>query len=746
MSDKTEGVGRLNVATPGRREARREPTSAEHEAEIDAANSVGKRNGEWVILTAEEQDLLRDGPDRRLSEPQPSRQDPKALMEFLLGRISKHASHDQKTHGNWARGGKAKVGNLILADYEKPHPDAWPWEAPKAAISERFGKEVADAVKWGLSTWTGDHGNPRYVREAIERGEEKALLFLDTVRTQSIPAPVLRRWMGGRRADELAESVEVGDVLEHNYASSFTDRDYTYAGGGSSVQLTLTGGEGLPVGPLKRWMAPDEGEWLVAHPMVVTGVRQEHQQDYERGLVTVIEVSPAPEVSKAGRVWDLTDLIDFNLHTVDPDELEKHSGGEAHGGSGDQSSHGNWARGTGFFDQHGNPAGLDEASHYVSDDSVEFSVEAGRWTIQGGNAATLKLMMDEVIRDYVYEQTDSTRSKSDSLVVREQKTEKRIEQLAEAYLRYDERRQRLEQQLQMADELLGRASLNDQGGVDALNRDHLLTTIERSLNISERVAFNEMSEGAKEHTLDMMARRYAKSLQGGRMSMRVRPDDLEAVLFGVNGPDGEFLNQHETGDSNGWYGPDRRAEVELAQGVPMLTDGDDRPKYGYIENTNWPEKVAQYGDVIVRFDPDIADRTTVTFGDSLNSSLAGVRLSDLRDGSASTERVVASAESSTHRKMWTDADHYWVGPHYVEAQYHGRLSLSNVEEVVYTDNMQHVDHEQLNYIVQSLRDQGITVKARDFEDQEFPISGIREPVDADDDGWVLEGTDEERRG
>lgn len=72
---KTDGVGRLNVATPGRRGGRREPTPAEHEAEIDLANRTGIRNGKWVRLTAKEQDLLRPPWDRRLvhdDEPPPS--------------------------------------------------------------------------------------------------------------------------------------------------------------------------------------------------------------------------------------------------------------------------------------------------------------------------------------------------------------------------------------------------------------------------------------------------------------------------------------------------------------------------------------------------------------------------------------------------------------------------------------------------------------------------------------------------
>jgi hypothetical protein len=138
----------------------------------------------------------------------------------------------------------------------------------------------------------------------------------------------------------------------------------------------------------------------------------------------------------------------------------------------------------------------------------------------------------------------------------------------------------------------------------------------------------------------------------------------------------------------------------------------------------------------------------VSFGDTLNDNLSAVRLTDLLDGSANPERVFRAADPYTHVPVWDDVprftDYGYIS--YVEAQYHGKLSLDDVKEVVFTHMEPFNDYEQGNHLIQTLLDRGITVKANNYYDEEVEIKGIREPIDMDDDGWVLEGTDEERRG
>jgi len=324
MSEKTEGVGRLNVATPGRRETRREPTPAEHEAEIDAANSVGKRNGEWVILTAEEQDMLRDGPDRRLSEPQPSRQDPKALMEFLLGRIAKHATHDQKTHGNWAHGSvswdevlaspldrgiqagepyaRGMFGDeipehhspgelLALMDMSGSNPSKTRYNRSK--LVELYGDE-GKALIYGVDRWQGNMTKMEALREDMERGEPKATAFLDAVRRNSmeVPAPLYR----GMNID--VSGIEVGDTLTHRSISSFSsNRDHLMIPD-KRVVLVMRQGEALNVSGIGS--IPEEREYLVGLPMKVVGTSVEHGQ-------FVIEVETVRDGDGDGKVFDGTD-------------------------------------------------------------------------------------------------------------------------------------------------------------------------------------------------------------------------------------------------------------------------------------------------------------------------------------------------------------------------------------------------------------------------------------------------------
>jgi hypothetical protein len=266
-----------------------------------------------------------------------------------------------------------------------------------------------------------------------------------------------------------------------------------------------------------------------------------------------------------------------------------------------------------------------------------------------------------------------------------------------------------------------------------------------------RVADNKpdaLSDEEWEAHLSEAAGRFADSIRGGSLEMRIGTDDLESVVYGFDGAGGVFLNQHEVGDSKGFFGPEKREHVEALSGVAYSTDPEDRPKYGYIGGTEWSEDVYQYGDVVIRFRDSVASRTTVSFGDTLNDNLSAVRLTDLLDGSANPERVFRAADSYTHVPVWDDVprftDYGYIS--YVEAQYHGKLSLDDVKEVVFTHMEPFNDYEQGNRLIQTLLDRGITVKANDYYDEEVEIKGIREPIDMDDDGWVLEGTDEERRG
>jgi hypothetical protein len=255
-----------------------------------------------------------------------------------------------------------------------------------------------------------------------------------------------------------------------------------------------------------------------------------------------------------------------------------------------------------------------------------------------------------------------------------------------------------------------------------------------------------------------MARYTQETIQDATFAMRIPPRALADVIDGTNGPAGQFLNQHQVGESRGYFDPSTRVAVEGRQGVPEGVSPYVRPKYGYLEGTEWRDDDAaftHYGSVRLRFKEQVAERATLTFGDTLNGGLPAVRFLDVLDGTVSGERLVAStsANGSSATAMYLKDAGYKRD--YAEVQYHGRLGLQDVDEVIFTGNTRQSygdDSAKANQVVQALRDRGITVKyaprfARfgQTEVEERVIIGAQEPIDADGDGWIYEGTDKERR-
>jgi hypothetical protein len=347
----------------------------------------------------------------------------------------------------------------------------------------------------------------------------------------------------------------------------------------------------------------------------------------------------------------------------------------------------------------------------------------------------------------------------------EEPNAEQLERAAQQYLDYAAEPERRAQNLMMADQMFGRASIGQLGKITPLSEEQALEDIKRALNVKERVAFEAMPLDEKRFRLKKAVEELASTIDEGTVSMRVSEDTLDSILFGEVSGDGDILNQHVVGESQGLFDPGRREDVELLQGVPKDTSPINRPKYGFIEDTektaiqrHWKEAVGQYGDITLRFKPEVVDWTTVTFGDSLNDELHGVRLSDLRNGSANPERVVASMHHAAFRSFWTGdptgkkarSIHQSNVP-YVEAQIHGSLSLSDVAAVVFDSEYAPWDESVLNTHISHLARQGIPTVVEVYRYDEVAntegyttraVTGF----DADGDGWIFEGTDKERRG
>lgn len=109
-------------------------------------------------------------------------------------------------------------------------------------------------------------------------------------------------------------------------------------------------------------------------------------------------------------------------------------------------------------------------------------------------------------------------------------------------------------------------------------------------------------------------------------------------------------------------------------GVPEETPDEKRPIYGYIHNPRsmaFPEDIF-YGDVQMILKPAVKNRTTVSFGDSLNNMTNPILYTDLKK--ASPEQLL---------RAWTvDFMGLEVPPEdYVEAEIHGGVTLEDIDRV-----------------------------------------------------------------
>lgn len=146
--------------------------------------------------------------------------------------------------------------------------------------------------------------------------------------------------------------------------------------------------------------------------------------------------------------------------------------------------------------------------------------------------------------------------------------------------------------------------------------------------------------------------------------------------------DGRLKSQHESGRSGGVLDPGYRAEAETQMfGTDAKGDLKERPIYGvmiedFAEAQHGMNQARSYGDAIFVLKDSILDRTTVSFGDSLADAhhykIVAPRPYREFDWVGVGGGGGQLTNDSTVDKMF----------HYVEAQFHGGVTLDDVKEVV----------------------------------------------------------------
>lgn len=165
--------------------------------------------------------------------------------------------------------------------------------------------------------------------------------------------------------------------------------------------------------------------------------------------------------------------------------------------------------------------------------------------------------------------------------------------------------------------------------------------------------------------------------------------------------DDRFKSQFETGTSGGALNTRYRAAIENSlMNYSLKTDPADRPIYGYMSegptyNNGLSGNATFYGKVAIRLKSSVKDRTTVTLGDSLNNETPASPVNKINAASLVPPEVVPFVNSkdptdqsyvkTTFRdiskaKNISQLTENSFSP-YVEAQVHGRVLPSDIEEI-----------------------------------------------------------------
>mgnify|MGYP003290439421 CR=1 FL=1 len=224
-------------------------------------------------------------------------------------------------------------------------------------------------------------------------------------------------------------------------------------------------------------------------------------------------------------------------------------------------------------------------------------------------------------------------------------------------------------------------------------------TLENYAKHAEEWEKTSLPPSLQEEHIQLLDKAIRDVLDNNDYSMRLTTVGFNSVL-----KDGKFKNQMEVGESRGLYDPATRktASQKLFGVDTSKLEAADFEKYGYLDSKDKAKALknpsaAGYGGVLVTFKRDrVANRTTFTVGDSLDGVLgmrqnmiAGDTQNPRANGLQTYElRTFAATPKRNRKQLPTDAqefaDHFRGD--YFEIQYHGELTLDDVESVAVSKN------------------------------------------------------------
>lgn len=204
-------------------------------------------------------------------------------------------------------------------------------------------------------------------------------------------------------------------------------------------------------------------------------------------------------------------------------------------------------------------------------------------------------------------------------------------------------------------------------------------------------------------------------LDNNDYSMRVNARDMQSII------DNGFLNQFETGTSGGTLSSQyrRTASYRLFGNDAKNMAADEFEKYGYLGSKDFKVDAKtclanQYGRTIVKFKKDeLKDRVTYTVDDSLGNALHN----EVIGGKIGDECSISGVPLSNADDLleyfkesdWADINNadevaQLMGCRYWEIQYHGKLTIDDVDSICYTGRDNPTDE-----ILKQLKDHNVKV-------------------------------------
>lgn len=188
-------------------------------------------------------------------------------------------------------------------------------------------------------------------------------------------------------------------------------------------------------------------------------------------------------------------------------------------------------------------------------------------------------------------------------------------------------------------------------------------------------------------------------IRNSEFSMRFKSKNIDSLLESKR-----FMNQFETGTSGGTISNKYRKEAtkQLFGTGNKKFKAAEREKYGYLGNNNflkdykfntdYSRGVGQYGDMIIRFNKNIQNRITMTVDNSLGNACSQCVIASPvdkvnincfdRDYLPEFKDIIKNNSLSTAEDFTKTLD-----VRYIELQYHGEVTLNDVSEICFTENV-----------------------------------------------------------